>query len=154
MDQPQTSQVQAQPVPQGSQSVPAAQGNSGIDLKALQALTQQELANRPEQATAFTQGANPGQATAPAQTPATNEDPLQKLMQMVSEKQATAPEELPQKLFVVVKGKISNELLDMMVVKLLESGLNPLEVINVILKLDKQVEDGKVDNSTFARLLQ
>jgi hypothetical protein len=130
------------PAPVADAPVEAA-AKPTVDIAQLQKLTSDQLAQRPDTATAVT-GDSQGNA---AQVPATDEeDPLKKLLGMVKGEKG---ELKVKKVFVVTKTKIANEVLKLIVEESKAKGATDEGVINFILKLDEMVESGQIDESYF-----
>jgi hypothetical protein len=178
--------------PQG-QSAPAQDQPSvdsqaqPVDVNQLTQFADGQVAQRPEEATPFTQGQAIDQqiatevVSAPVQDPVTtdqaptventeekpalplteealdkvatenqaqgdSEDPLKKLLRMVKGDEAEVD---IKKVFIVTRFKLSNEVLQILVKKLTDDGLEPKNIINFILRLDQMVENGEVDEEFF-----
>jgi hypothetical protein len=81
-----------------------------------------------------------------------NEDPLEKLMSAVEQKKKTG--ELPKKLFVVQKGKMANQLTEILVQSFREEGINDTDIIRLLLNLDRLTEEGTINNKFFNDLMK
>lgn len=131
-------------------------------LQQLQQVTQTELSNRPDQPTPFTNGnpqsfqsqPQPAEATGVETTPAApavapGEDPLAKLVGLVKDDAGAIDQVKVKKLFVVVKNKLGNEMLRLLVESSRENGIEPDKIIALLLEVDRKVESGELTEDFF-----
>lgn len=81
------------------------------------------------------------------------DDPLEKLMKLVKDKEGKVDERKLKKLFVVVKNKLSNEYLNVLVNTLRQENASDKDIVQVMLNIDKLVEDGEIDNKFFTNFM-
>lgn len=77
------------------------------------------------------------------------EDPLEKLMQLVKNKQGEVDVKKRDKLFVVLKHKVANEYLRLVVKHSRKQGISEQGIVEMLLKLDQLAEAGKVTDKFF-----
>jgi len=125
-----------------------------MDPATLQQFVSEQVAQRPVEATLYTQGQNIGQQPiapvvgVPVQAiPAAEEDPLAKLISLVKGDESVKLK--IKELFVVSRNKISNMALGLLVEKSQDNGMPPEETIKLLLTLDKMVESGELDQAFF-----
>jgi len=156
-----------QPSPQ---SAPVSPVQVPPTIESLQQFTQEQLAQRPVTASAFTQGqAITGQVTSQQPVPVavpvlvpseqakipeqTGEDPLAKLLQLVRGKEGNVDPIRVKRSFVVVKSKVSNEVIRALVNEFQQDGAAVEDILEYVLRLDQMTEAGEITEEYFLSYL-
>ncbi len=83
-----------------------------------------------------------------------NVDPLQKLIGMVKGKEGEVDPIKIKQMFVVVKSKLANEALQVLVDTGRQQGLTDTQLLKFLLALDKEIELGTIDEEFFNQITQ